>query len=200
MDEAQRIREELRHSEWVDQDLDYETVMAELAGPQGALAISPTRRRFTSGLVVWSDRDGQLLRELTALARAPYVAMPWPEAPCVELERLASDFDRTTGRRMTLELRWENYPSGGYWICDIAIDGSPRGSTGVNGDPEEALAAIADRLCEGWLHEEVWGGWPICPHHGTHPLDAGVNGSVAMWCCPQEGVIARIGDLAPTSD
>ena len=55
---------------------------------------------------------------------------------------------------MTLELRWKNYPGEEFWVCDITIDGRPRGSTGVNGlegDPEQELAAVADRLCEGWL-------------------------------------------------
>lgn len=200
VDKGQRIWEELRQSEWVDGNLDYETVMAELAGPHGAFAISRAHRLVAVGAVFWSERDAQLLNELTAIARAPYLAMPWPEAPSVELERLAADFHRTTGRLTTLKLRWENYPGGGYWVCDVAIDGSPRGTTGVNGStgtPEETLAAIADRLCEGWLHEEVWGGWPICPRHRTHPLDARVDQSVATWCCPREGVIARIGDLAP---
>lgn len=203
MDEAQRIWEELRRSDWVDKELDYEAVIAALADHPhgGAWEISRKHRYSARGFLRLSGDDQQLLRELTAIARAPCLAMPWPETPTVELERLVADFERTTGRQIILQLRWDNYPSGGYWACDITIDDKARGSFGVNvndADPEDTLATTADRLCEGWLHEEVWGGWPICSLHGTHPLDAQVHQSVAVWYCPSSGVIARIGDLGLT--
>jgi len=38
----------------------------------------------------------RLVEELRRIARAPYLAMPWPEPPNVDLSRLVADFERTT--------------------------------------------------------------------------------------------------------
>ena len=113
--------------------------MVGLASGHGPIVIA--RHRPDVGGMRLSERDGRLLAELTALARAPYETTPWPEPPAIELGRLVSDFDRTTGRRLELQLRWENGPGGGIWLCDITVDGKMRGASGgVFADPEEALA------------------------------------------------------------
>ena len=106
MEEGRRILAELQQSDWVDQLLDYDTVISGLASGHGPLALA--RDRPAVGGWRLSEHDSQLLAKLTAVARAPYEAAPWPEPPGVELERLVSDFDRTTGRRLGLQLRWDN--------------------------------------------------------------------------------------------
>jgi len=61
---------------------------------------------------------------------------------------------------------------------------------------EASVVEIADLLQEHTLHEEVWGGWPTCVRHGTHPLRPVVRDDQAVWWCPaDEVVVARIGDL-----
>ena len=94
---------------------------------------------------------------------------------------------RTTTRRLDLKLRWEQFPDGGYWVCDVVIDGRAHGSTGFgysDDDSEQMLADLADSLCEGWLHGEVWGGWPLCVRHPTRPMWAKKNDlGRAAWTC-----------------
>lgn len=109
--------------------------------------------------------------------------------------RIAADLATTTGRE--LELLAEDGP--GSWIeFHVFLDGQPRGSFGQGfpSDPEAQLALVAALLREHSLDEEVWGGWPTCPDHHTHPLDPRVDaGGVASWVCPRGRVVARIGDL-----
>jgi len=133
-----------------------------------------------------------------AIARAPYVNVPWPSPPEVGLVRLEVDFFTTTGRSLHLELRWENYPQGGSWLCAVTLDGKESGSVNVSGaGPEERLAALADRICEQWLHEAVWGGWPLCTRHPSRPMWAKVDAGMACWFCEADPADrARIGELA----
>ncbi len=109
--------------------------------------------------------------------------------------RIAADLAATTGRE--LELLAE--PGPGSWIeVHIFLDGQPHGSFGraFPSDLEAQLALVADLLREHTLDEEIWGGWPTCPDHHTHPLDARVaEGGVASWVCPRGRVVSRIGDL-----
>jgi len=65
-------------------------------------------------------------------------------------------------------------------------------------DAEATLAQFADKICEGWLHEEVWGGWPMCPRHPDRPMWAGVGRDrFATWQCEvdaaDEVVIGQLG-------
>jgi hypothetical protein len=63
-------------------------------------------------------------------------------------------------------------------------------------DPESFVAELADYLREAVLDEEIGGGWPTCPDHGTHPLEAGTDDAgVAIWYCPRGTTVARIGTL-----
>ncbi len=111
-------------------------------------------------------------------------------------ERIADDLLATTGRRLSLDLR----VSEDWWDCDVFLDGQSKGSFGTvfSGIGEAFVVHLADYLCESYLHEEIWGGWPICPDHGTHPLEPSLDDSgVAVWKCPVGRVIARVGSLSP---
>ena len=182
---GRRYLSELQASNWVDDDLDYSEVMAGLAAGRSATSLVARDRHRSSLFVQTSARDHQLLEELTRLAQAPWVAAPWPTPPEVALELLESDFARTTGRTLELALVWENYPDGGIWICALSIDGTAKGSTGMaGGTPAEVLVDVADRLCDGWLHEEIWGGWPLCTQHPSRPMWAEVDpAGIAQWVC-----------------
>lgn len=102
---------------------------------------------------------------------------------------------------LSVAVHWDEHPHGGLWIADLSVDGSPVGATSFLWDdenPEVSLADLADRLCESFLHEEVWGGWPICPRHGSRPMWATVgDDGVAVWACEEdpERDRVRIGRL-----
>ena len=115
-----------------------------------------------------------------------------------EWQRIADDLRNTTA----IELKVAGYPNAsmaGATQFEITIDGIDKGSFSNpydETDPEVSLAHFADLLCEQHLHEEVWGGWPTCPVHQTHPLDPGMkNEGVASWICPADAVSIRIGSL-----
>jgi hypothetical protein len=152
-----------------------------------------------------SERQQQLVDELEVIARAPYFPEHPLPPPVVPWERLAADVLRTTGRQVDLTFRWEAYSNGGYWKCCISLDGEDRGGCNVNDDesrPDANLADLADRLCEGWLHEEIWGGWPLCPRHPTRPMWAVVNDAgLAAWRCEADATdeieIGQLGLLGP---
>jgi hypothetical protein len=109
---------------------------------------------------------------------------------------IATDLSRTTG--FVLDLRDSldrDHPRG---FIEVRIDNGLCGGFTFWWDPDEpgaAVAQLADRLCEFTLHETVWGGWPICPLHRTHPLEPGVRDGLAMWVCPERQFMTRIGDL-----
>jgi hypothetical protein len=196
------ILAELRRSEWVDPDVGFDAMMAGLAQGQSAVSLIARDRRQASFFVRFSPGDAELLKELTAIARAPYLAMAWPDPPNVDLSRIIMDFERTTGRSLVLEWRWEQYPDEGFWICDYTVDGeADRGGIGASwddDDPEETLVSLADRLVEDSLSEVVWGGWPLCVRHPTRPMWPKKNSEgAASWICeadPADQVeIGRLG-------
>ncbi len=122
----------------------------------------------------------------------------------IDWQRIATDLQTTTGVELTLTIKadpqQECWPDGAVWLeVDVRLDGRLCGSMGRGfpvSDDEEALAYLADLLREDFLDEAVWGGWPICPLHNTHPLEPMTNGDgVATWQCPAGTMIARIGDL-----
>jgi len=196
------ILAELQKAGCADGDLDYEAVVAELAkGTLPSWVLLPSRR--TTGSRVVSRRQRKLVDELVRIARAPYLLDEPPPPPSVPWQRLARDLQRTAGRTLDLVFaRWEQFSEGGYWVCEITMDGGVRGSfdfTDDDDDPESSLAALADYLCEGWLHEEVWGGWPMCVRHPGRPMWATVNGAgLAVWRCEadpsDEAVIGSVGE------
>ena len=65
---------------------------------------------------------------------------------------------------------------------------------------EERVAQAADQVQEWAIEDQLWGSaptnWPPCPHHpATHPLQASVAGSRAVWVCPADhSVVAPIGE------
>jgi hypothetical protein len=201
MTDGRQILAELQASGLADTDLDYDEVMAELAAGRSAMTVIGRQRHQSSLFVRFKPGERQLVDDLTAIARAPFVALPWPTPPPVAFDRLSADLERTTGRRLQLALRWEQYPDVGYWVCDVTLDSRGVGSCGVEtnvDNPEAYLVAVADRVCEQWLHEEVWGGWPMCARHPSRPMWAKLNSEgIATWECEKdvrdEVVIGRLG-------
>jgi hypothetical protein len=115
--------------------------------------------------------------------------------PVTPWSRIARDLRVTTGRELELLAEESN---GGWIEFFVFIDGKGFGSFGraFSADPEQQLAELADVLREHTLDEEIWGGWPICPVHGTHPLDAHTDPDTgATWSCPRHAFAARIGAL-----
>lgn len=107
-------------------------------------------------------------------------------------ERIAADLKRTTGH--VLELAEEPEFGG----ATITIDGEVLGSfaRSHSSDRSEHLAEFVDALQEQTLDEYVWGGWPTCPRHHTHPLKAEARDADAVWVCPaSDVVIAAVGSL-----
>jgi hypothetical protein len=112
------------------------------------------------------------------------------------LERICDDFRATTGRG--LALAFESDAEWGGPEIQVVIEDRYVGAVGrsFSADEEGFVSEAADVLREHWLDEEVWGGWPLCPHHGGHPLDPALdNDGVASWFCPHIGRVARIGSL-----
>jgi len=110
-------------------------------------------------------------------------------------KRIADDLLATTGLTLLLDL----HPgSDDWWDIDVFLDEQTSGSFGRSfpSDEEEFIVDLADYLCEFSLDEEVWGGWPVCPDHKTHPLQASLDDNhTAVWRCPVGRVIARLGEL-----
>lgn len=187
MERGQAILAELGRREWVDPDVGLGAVMAGLAEGQSAVSLIARDRQLGSFFVTFSSGDAELLKELTAIARVPYQAMAWPDPPNVDLRRIIMDFQRTTGRSLVLEWRWEQYPDEGFWVCDYAVEAeADRGGIGTSwddDDPEETLVRLADRLVEDSLSEVIWGGWPLCPRHPTRPMWPKNSDGVASWIC-----------------
>jgi hypothetical protein len=65
---------------------------------------------------------------------------------------------------------------------------------------EERIAHAADQVQEWAIEDQLWGtaptNWPPCPSHpSSHPLQASVVESSAVWVCPTDhSVVARIGE------
>jgi hypothetical protein len=200
MEEGERILARLKDAGLADPAADYETVIADLGkGTPPMLALAgPDRPAFGSWVITKDQRT--LLDQLVAIARAPY-RTPAPAPPITPWKRIADDLQRTAGRTLEGTFRWEAFKDHSFWVFDFSLDGEPRGGCGVftgDGQPEDALADLADKLCEGWLHEEVWGGWPMCPRHPDRPMWAGVSeAGRAVWRCEADTAdeieIGRLG-------
>ena len=112
-------------------------------------------------------------------------------------KRIADDLRTTTGHVLVLN---PHPKPDDWWDFDVSLDQTRKGSFGrvFSADEEEFVVQLADYLCDSFLHEEIWGGWPICPDHGTHPLEPSLDeAAVAVWRCPIGRVIARVGFLHP---
>jgi len=185
--DGQRILAELQADGIADVGLDYDEVVGELAAGRPPLLVLSPRPSQGLDVVVLSARQHELIEGLVAIAREPWTSREPPSMPNVGWERIAADLQRTTGRTLVLMLRWDEHPDGGLWIADISIDGSPLGGTSFtwdDTDSEDSLADLADRLCESFLHEEIWGGWPMCPNHPDRPMWATTDDDgVAAWAC-----------------
>lgn len=200
MERAEAILAVLQHRDWVDPTVNLDAVIAGLAEGRPAISLLARDRHSAQFFVRFSPGDAELLEELAAIARAPYLAMDWPDPPSVDLSRIVSDFERTTGRRLLLEWRWEQYPDGGYWMCDYTVDdGADRGGIGeawIDDDAEGSLVRLAARLVEDSLSEVIWGGWPLCLRHPTRPMWPKNLAGMASWVCEADAADhVRIGQL-----
>jgi hypothetical protein len=148
---------------------------------------------WTSWLRSTFESEGAIGREeLDRMARAAIEgvieARPW--------QRIVRDFEATTGRNLQIDAKFDGLES---WLeVVVTIDGRLVGSFNSSPSPnvEVFIADLANQLREFALDEEVWGGWPTCPVHGTHPLEAGVGaGGTASWRCPISGAAYAIGGL-----
>jgi hypothetical protein len=116
------------------------------------------------------------------------------------LNRLQSDFHRTTGQDLDLRLGPPAVLDGPE-MCEVYIDGQLQDRLGVpdiDDGSEETVARFADWLCEYSLHEVVWGGWPMCPRHPTRPMWAETDpDGRARWICEADPadrwVIGQLG-------
>ncbi len=112
-------------------------------------------------------------------------------------QRISADFLATTGRTLTLV---DADHGGTRGFVELSVEGKPLGGFEFwwsdEADPEFAIADLAEELQEHSLHEVIWGGWPTCPFHGTHPLETWLVGDKAIWGCPTEDrVVAVVGEL-----
>lgn len=140
------------------------------------------------------EEHGPLAREdvdvrVRQRIEATLAAAPWT--------RLTVDVRSTTGRVLHVDVAGG---AAGAWIdISVTLDGEHLGSMGHNyclADPEALLAALAGDLREFVLDEAIWGGWPICPRHHTHPLEPTLVGDVASWVCPSAyELVAIVGEL-----
>jgi hypothetical protein len=152
--------------------------------------------------IVRSPRpDQELIDRLRELARAPYEAMPWPEAPNVDLGRLAADYFRMIGRRVEFSWVWEAYPHEGFRHVEVSVNGTVVDGCGeaLHGGPESDLVAETDRLQSEQLGEEVDGDWPKCPHHRYIVMLPKNVAGIACWVCEVDSTHrVRIGTSANT--
>jgi len=80
-------------------------------------------------------------------------------------------------------------------IIWVEFDGETSVGVGVGWpDGEAGLALFVDLVQEQVLDEEIWGGWPFCPQHGSH-LECELRDGIGVWVCPRGEVVARVGDL-----
>ena len=113
-------------------------------------------------------------------------------------ERICDDFERTTGHTLALRSALDEFVGRQFPIVEVLLDGIHVGGFGLPGghSADEVVAALADALQEAFLDEFIWGGWPTCPQHHTHPLQAVVVRGTATWSCPtDERVVSAIGAL-----
>lgn len=202
-DVGRQILAELQANGLAEPDLDYDEVMAALAkGLPPATVLQPSRRATGIHVEAFVGERARLvgrLDDLVAIARAPYLLAEPPEPPAVPWARIADDLERTTGRHLEIVFGWEQWSDHGYWAAAYFLDGARHGAFGLwpDDDPERTLADLADKLCESCLHEEIWGGWPLCPAHPARPMWATVGeGGRAVWRCEADpSDEAVIGDL-----
>jgi hypothetical protein len=116
----------------------------------------------------------------------------------VPWHRIADDFRRTTGKELTLQFSREEDE---WWDVEMWVDGVRDSGFGRNfpNDAQEFLAALADIVADE-MAITIWGGWPICPEHLSHPLEATVNEStIAVWRCPSGQTVFVVGTLTPNA-
>ena len=112
--------------------------------------------------------------------------------------RIATDIATATRQQLTLRLSpGEEGSSGQWWNGETFHDGEHTGAFGTNfpSEGEAFVIELAEHL-QDHLSGSIWGGWPICPDHKTHPLKPVLDEeSIAVWKCPLDRIVTKIGEL-----
>jgi hypothetical protein len=108
--------------------------------------------------------------------------------------RIGGDLFRTTGHHLEVVCEPDEHFGA---LATVRFDGSEdTGFSFAHDTVEDAIADIADLLREHLLDEAIWGGWPTCARHHTHPYTPTVRDQTAVWWCPVDDVVAAsIGEL-----
>ena len=176
---------------WEDDGQDAVDADEVRGGPNGRLSLAVARYNYR--------RFGACDERFVGRTRTPLASELPPgngEAARSEpLTRIEDDVRSTTGRE--LELLPDSLP--GWVEVFVFLDGKPLGTVGqsFSEEPEEFIVEVIDRITEVFLHEAIWGGWPICPDHKTHPLEPRIDHErSAAWFCPHGRRVARVGVLS----
>jgi hypothetical protein len=118
--------------------------------------------------------------------------------------RIAKDVKSATGIDLLLIFAGDDSQGRSYgdqwWDCETFLNGEWASAFGtyLPSGGEAFVAYLADYLQEDFS-QTIWGGWPICPDHKSHPLEPVLDDtSTAVWKCPKGRVVARIGELPPS--
>jgi hypothetical protein len=115
-----------------------------------------------------------------------------PELPGVQHVHVVAMGSVSSEADAAMLVAASNGPRALIWV---EVDGETTGGVGNEWlAGEEGLAMFVDQVQEQFLDEEIWGGWPFCPEHGSH-LDCELRDGIAAWMCPRGEVVARVGDL-----
>jgi hypothetical protein len=112
--------------------------------------------------------------------------------------RIAIDIATATGQHLVLRLSpGERDPAWGQWWNGKAfLDGERADAFGTYfpSGGEAFVVNLAEHL-QDHFSQSIWGGWPNCPDHNTHPLKPVLDEeSIAVWKCPPGQIVAKIGD------
>lgn len=119
MRDGPSVLAELQAGGVADVDLEYDTVIGELATARFPLLVLSPLRHQSLADVVLSPRQQDLIAKLVAIARATRSSREPPPEPDVAWRRIAHDLQRTTSRSLELTLYWGDHPEGGYWRADM---------------------------------------------------------------------------------
>lgn len=115
------------------------------------------------------------------------------------VEIISADIRRTTALEPVInDEDWVQEP--GVASAMFGFSGA-FGERGVYVQTNAALTArlvqIAD-IVQDEVTDELWGAWPECPLHRTHPLAPRELSGEAVWVCPTtDQPISQIGQLEP---
>ncbi len=94
----------------------------------------------------------------------------------------------------------------GEWVCRIDDCGLSWGDVATNFDDravlspretEQLLAEVTIEVADNLWPDDLTDPWPLCPHHGDHPLQAQFFADQAVWLCFRDSSVAvAVGALS----